>query len=97
MNNVLHTPGPWEVHVSGLIRRCFDDIAAPIAEMRTPYRHGVGIVKGEHEQWYNARLIAAAPELLEVAQGILAEDMRQYLPAEYVAKVSAAIAKATGQ
>lgn len=54
------TPGPWELHVSGLIRRCFDDIAAPIAEMRTPYRHGVGIVKGEHEQWNNANLIAAA-------------------------------------
>lgn len=44
----------------------------------------------------NARLIAAAPELLEVAQGILVEDMPQYLPAEYIAKVRAVIAKATG-
>lgn len=44
----------------------------------------------------NARLIAAAPELLEVAQSILADDMLQYLPAEYIAKVRAAIAKATG-
>lgn len=42
------------------------------------------------------RLIAAAPELLEVAQGILAADMLQYLPAEYVSKVRAAVAKATG-
>ena len=43
-----------------------------------------------------AELVAAAPELLEVARGIIVDDMLQYLPAEYVAKVRAAIAKATG-
>ena len=43
-----------------------------------------------------AKQMAAAPELLEVARGILVEDMLQYLPAEYVAKVRGAIAKATG-
>ena len=45
----------------------------------------------------NARLIAAAPELLEVAECILADDLIALLPAEYVAKVRAAIAKARGE
>ena len=35
-------------------------------------------------------------ELLKVAQGILAEDMLQYLPAEYVANVRAVIASVKG-
>ena len=44
----------------------------------------------------DADLITAAPDLLDVAQNILADDLIQYLPAEYIAKVRAAIAKATG-
>ena len=44
----------------------------------------------------DARLISAAPELLELAQSILADDMLQYLPDEYTTKVRAVIAKATG-
>ena len=44
----------------------------------------------------NARLIAAAPELLDIAQSIIVDDMLEYLPDEYVLKVRAVIAKATG-
>lgn len=57
--------------------------------------------RAHHADWCSdvvhpdMRLIAAAPELLDVAQSILADDMVQYLPAEYVEKVRAAIAKAT--
>ena len=43
-----------------------------------------------------AKAELAALELLDVAECILAEDMLPYLPAEYVAKVRAVIAKATG-
>ena len=43
-----------------------------------------------------ARLIAAAPDLLDIAQNILAPDLFPYLPADYVTKVQAVIAKATG-
>jgi hypothetical protein len=42
-------------------------------------------------------VIKQRDDLLDVAQAILAEDMLQYLPAEFVAKVRAAIAKATGE
>ncbi|QBC45877.1 hypothetical protein [Iodobacter fluviatilis] len=44
----------------------------------------------------NSNLINAAPKLLEVAQAILADDLRSYLPDEYITKVRAAIDKAIG-
>lgn len=86
-----HTPGPWQVNhgdqfqvcdADGKVRGC-----SPIATM-----HG-----SASEKRANARLIAAAPELLEVAQLILAEDLLDFLPEEYVFRVRAAIAKATGE
>lgn len=43
----------------------------------------------------SAALIAEAPDLLEIAKCILADDMIQYLPVEFVARVRATIAKAT--
>lgn len=89
MDNVKHTPGPWEA-VDGLT-------------VRGPFEHGNPDKPGflvatmpAYRSTGDSRLIAAAPELLEVARGILVEEMLQYLPAEYVAKVRAAIAKATG-
>lgn len=42
------------------------------------------------------RLVDVVRDLLDVAQNILADDLIQYLPSEYIAKVRAAIAKATG-
>ena len=62
------TPGPWNLHSGYLIRKCDDEVCAPIAEMRAPYRHGIGLVKGEQEQWHNARLIAASPTMAEYIQ-----------------------------
>lgn len=81
-----HTPGPWlRDDLSGL--DC-DVRAASGRKDRADYRA---------ECDANAHLIAAAPELLEVAQLILAEDLLDFLPEEYVSKVRAAIAKATGE
>lgn len=54
-----HTPGKLEFHPTGILRICHGDFCAPIAEIRAPYRHGVGIVKGEHESQVNARRLAA--------------------------------------
>lgn len=101
-----HTPGPWgfygkiqSVGEEGDKADLYWGNVTPV-----PWRGYVcsilsadridGISREEAEA--NARLIAAAPELLEVVQGILAEDMLQYLPAEYIAKVRAVISKATG-
>ena len=90
---VKHTPGPWfldtSLHIYGT--------SAPQPSGGWP---GAAIIEHPHvctaKTIGDARLIAAAPELLEVAHSILADDMLQYLPAEYVAKVRAVIAKATG-
>lgn len=54
------TPGEWQFWNGHMIRAIFGDSAAPIAEMRAPYRHGVSIVKGEREQWENGAFIAAS-------------------------------------
>ena len=85
MEQVKHTPGPWITHNGGVYSAKAKDEKL-YAEMSVAACHTPE----------DARLIAAAPELLDVAQSILADDMVQYLPAEYVEKVRAAIAKATG-
>ena len=94
--NAKHTPGPWEA-VGNLVR---SPMVQPqglskgvqIAECRDAY-----FLSHTEESKANARLIAAAPELLEVAQLILAEDLLDFLPEEYASKIRAAIAKATGE
>ena len=100
-----HSPGPWtigkvshaEQHVD--IDSLNHDPFVGCDEWRAMARtYGT---EGEEEigsivMLANARLIAAAPELLEVAQLILAEDLLDFLPEEYASKVRAAVAKATG-
>ncbi len=83
-----HTPGPWLLgeERSGDVEDLCGYLVAVVS--------GVGRSEGEYVA--NARMVAAAPELLEAAQGILVDDMFRYLPNEYIAKVRAAIAKATG-
>lgn len=87
MENVKHTPGPWAVSLG---MRTIQVIAGS-------FRLAIGIDK---EAEANARLIAAAPELLEALKGLcgLAElrpgHLQDYKAA--VADARAAIAKATG-
>lgn len=90
--NAQHTPGPWRyVRENGSPTTGQHMIAGAkpgyLAEVRDC---GSGDVKA------NARLIAAAPELLEVAEGILVDDLLPLLPAEYISKVRSAIAAAKG-
>ena len=91
--NAKHTLGPWfldtSLHIYG------SSEPRPI----DGFQGGVTI-ESQHvctaKNLSDARLITAAPELLEVAQSILADDMIQYLPVEYINKVKSVIEKATG-
>lgn len=95
MEQVKHTPGPWEA-IGNLVRSPMHQpkglpAGVQIADCRDGY-----FFPHTDEAKANASLIAAAPELLDVAQSILADDMLKYLPDEYVARVRSVIAKATG-
>lgn len=81
MSDVKHTPGPWHVANGCQIRGAKDQIAK--AWMM---RNGEGLA--------NARLIAAAPELLNALEAIT-EAYDTSLPEYKVAR--AAIAKARGE
>jgi len=61
-----HTPGPWSVNSKAALIDPPD--GESICLMRWPTN-----VRSEEETKANARLIAAAPELLEALTGILAE------------------------
>ena len=84
-----HTPSPWFVDASrqeGLVIRHDSKMVCQIPG------YGVGT------RIDDARLIAAAPELLEALKGLVAwaTDVRRDDPAADLAKARAAIAKATG-
>ena len=105
MKNITHTPAPWEDNGNGLIYgQCSgDDDEAPfVADVCTNPN-----VYTEQERT-NARLIAAAPELLEILRAVAelrrmwrsedeAEtiDSIQFMDGLDVLEVDAAIAKAT--
>ena len=70
---IAHTPGPWRVHfnvptaiVPGHIIKTEADPQSPIASLWIG-----GGSKGVARQEANARLIAAAPELLATCQRVL--------------------------
>ena len=88
-----HTHGPWEAHncevtTQQINGRSYRRIAA-IQD------YGVGSLKDIDEA--NAKLIAAAPELLAALQNILRVQSRDSIPFPLIAleKARAAIAKAT--
>jgi len=91
-----HTPGPWEVSPSGVL----------IGTAADPYQAIATIIDGHGsvspcELAPNARLIAAAPELLQALQALLSyteacEGLLNASPAGQVIAARNAIAKATG-
>ena len=95
---VKHTPGPWEIgeldpYGQAIVRN--KDI-----EIATCWHHCVGAI--EQEMRANARLIAAAPELLATCEAIqkAMRDEFRYLDnidRALLDKVEAAIAKARGE
>lgn len=85
-----HTPGPWCVEgvgIRALVRAGINGVIVAV-------RHRLSAQ--EHEA--NARLIAAAPELLEAAMAFIAPfDGIEVVQDSDIAKARAAIAKATGE
>jgi len=85
-----HTPGPWKLDETGhMIESEF-----PV-NLNGEYEHICDFrpnLKGEYHQ-ANARLIAAAPELLEACLAVYNDPYTTCACAE---KLHAAIAKATG-
>lgn len=67
MSGAVHTPGPWRV--------AYDDhngqavVSSEHTEIATCWHHCVGSI--EKQMRANARLIAAAPELLAIAEEFL--------------------------
>ena len=81
-----HTPGPW--HCNG------QTVYGPLTEGDRDYICTCGdVVHDEHAA--NARLIAAAPELLAALRGIMAHEAR-YVDSLSYSTAKAAIAKAQG-
>ena len=93
--NAKHTPGPWQVGEeagSEMIIYAPDGFA--VASTVVFHRNY------DQSRSANARLIAAAPELLESLQALetlFAPKARDSTAATWIDKARAAIAKATGQ
>ena len=88
--NAKHTPGPWEVHPTTLhpaVRSVGTANAAPRRICTA------GSMNGSPVDEHNARLIAAAPELLEALELIANTGMDAK---QCMLTARAAIAKATG-
>lgn len=93
MTQAKHTPGPWDCGVVVNLR-CIDtdEFGFSIAWINTDNHNKIEEAKA------NARLIAAAPELLEALEEIVSAadgDGWSQLDAD-LRKARAAIAKATG-
>ena len=94
--NTSHTPGPWEM------RRLIDKDGIPYA---TLYEAHIDIGPcmiwapvGNEEQEANARLIAAAPDLLEACKLLLMCSLANDVSGrEMIRKARLAVEKATGR
>ena len=88
-----HTPGPWEVAYQD--KNGQSVVKGEHIEVATCWHHCVGSI--EKEMHANARLIAAAPELLEALKELMvAADRVSAEPVTWLGKARAAIAKAEG-
>ena len=70
--NLTHTPGPWTIEAENYITR-HGNLVASVA------RYGVGrVINGELLPWKtwqaNAKLIAAAPTLLQALRDCITDD-----------------------
>lgn len=79
-----HAPGPWRFQMFSSVFGIYDSNGRSVANLQ---------IKRTSDALSNARLIAAAPDLLAVLQAL---DERGHTQATW-ALAKAAIAKATGQ
>lgn len=95
-----HTPGPWTTYADDntLIGPAVSDGKAMIADAIGPLpAHPQSWRRPIAEVQANARLIAAAPELLEALRAVLVKLEGQHPDLMECAEARAAIAKATGE
>ena len=112
MSEAKHTPGPWAVFPDSVSEAPEDHVAVVIWPNRGSDEDAVCEVYGEltgpdyerplAEQMANARLIAAAPDLLEAARQAFHLMNTSGQPEErpvsdVMAALAAAICKATGE
>ena len=99
MKQSKHTPGPW-VLIDGdrfskekviTTTRRIEDSYGCICDMDVYFSGQMGV-----EQEANARLIAAAPELLEALKAAQKKGSRWHPADPVVQQINVAIAKATG-
>lgn len=106
MSKMAHTPGPWEASfidsLGGPASYCrIRPVSGEMFGQFTSLEIATMYLMDEDEQQANARLIAAAPELLDALQGLVKElsdsdDEGLIENAEPMIAARAAIAKATG-
>lgn len=92
-----HTPGPWKIISEQTAREVQVFEVAEVAHFRvTPDRSG-DTFAAAGDAYADARLIAAAPELLAALQRLFADnDVRAAAEKGAIASARASIAKATG-
>lgn len=105
--NTTHTPGPWVVDGDDIIARTrFGVYIAKEGDGRVAQAFSNCLVTTDAECLANARLIAAAPELLEACKAVISEHaafvashagLRLTDEAACVGMCRAAIAKAIGE
>lgn len=90
-----HTPGPWRVNdqrESGVMNN-----GVYVLGGRNNFVRVFDEWRDEEIQLANARLIAAAPELLDALKSVQAARQGHYWLNEITEKIDAAIAKAMGE
>ena len=89
-----HTPGPWRINGNNMFRWIVADseVFTHSGDVNRSAYGGNMVCESVHKA--NARLIAAAPELLEALQDMVSDHAS--LSAATLAFARAAIAKATG-
>ncbi len=70
MNESTHTPGPWKYDTEGCIAATFNDADAALIAVCTMH---VVVRREDQRMQANARLIAAAPDLLEELEALTGE------------------------
>jgi len=92
--NTKHTPGPWTIgdENNQHVEICIGDA---VANLERQDRYGLHMVFSREEMRANARLIVAAPELLEALCDMVSD--RNELSDGTLCFAKAAIDKATGE
>src|SRR5690606_38771653 len=95
MSTFKHTPGPWEASDDVILCAAPDMAIGSVFPCdRDKSAYGTGFTYGEVTK-ANARLIAAAPELLEALQLLLDAEYSDLVTIDELGRAEAAIAKAT--